>query len=437
MITATPRASKTSSRFLAISLVAIILLIGTSLYGSSASNREFNVRSFGALGNGITKDTKAIQRTIDECALRGGGSVILSGGTFLSGSLILKSGVSLEVRKDAWLQGSADLNDYPVIIARWEGIMRPSRRALISADHADNITICGGGTISADGSTGKWRPPAPRGPMLIEPISCSNVLIHDLTLRQYYMWTVHPTYCTGVSVRNVAFETRLGNSDGIDPDSCRRVVIDSCRFHTGDDNISIKSGKGIEGAQQGIPCEDITISNCLFEWGISSIALGSELSGGIRNVHILNCRCVGGSAALYLKTRAGRGGYVEDVVAENLDVGPEPLLLLETSYRYTPDTQGILGIEGITCFRNITVKNVQFNGKKAVTVLGAAEKPVDGLLLESIRGTCQDSWILSNAKNVHLRDICLTGFLGSSFLLDNVKGTGFDDFSVSPPPTPR
>jgi hypothetical protein len=431
------KTSDTSSRCLVLSLVAIILLTGAYLHGSSSSNREFNVRSFGALGNGIAKDTKAIQRAIDECALHGGGAVILSGGTFLSGSLILKSGVSLEVRKDACLQGSADLNDYPVIIARWEGVLRPSRRALISADHADSITICGGGTISADGSTGKWRPPAPRGPMLIEPISCSNVLIHDLTLRQYYMWTVHPTYCTGVTIRNVAFETRLGNSDGIDPDSCRRVVIDSCRFHTGDDNISIKSGKGIEGAQQGIPCEDITISNCLFEWGISSIALGSELSGGIRNVHILNCRCIGGSAALYLKTRAGRGGYVEDVVAENLDVGPEPLLLLETTYKYTPDTHGILGLDGITCFRNITVKNVQFNGRKAVTVRGDSEKPVDGLHLENIRGTCQDPWILSNAKNVNLWDIRLTGFKGSSLLLDNVKGTGFNDFSVSPPPTPR
>ena len=434
---AAPRAFDTSRHCLTIPLAVIVLLAGVSAFGSTSFRREFDVRSFGAIGNGVAKDTKAIQRAIDECSRDGGGSVILSGGTFLSGSLVLKSGVTLEVRKDAWLQGSPDLNDYPVIITRWEGSMRPSRRALISADHADNITICGGGTISADGATGKWRPPAPRGPMLIEPVSCNRVLIRDLTLHQYYMWTIHPTYCTGVTIRNVVFETRLGNSDGIDPDSCRGVVIDSCRFHTGDDNISVKSGKGIEGASQGIPCEDITISNCLFEWGISSIALGSDLSGGIRHVRIRDCRCMGGVAALYIKTRAGRGGFVEDVEAENLDVGPEPLLLIETTYKYTPDPKGIPGIGGITSFRNITVKNSHFIGQKAVTVMGTPEKPVDGLTLENISGTCRNPWILSNATNVTLRDIRLTGFQGPSLLLDHTEGTGLDDFPAGPPPTPR
>ena len=261
---------------------------------------------------------------------------------------------------------------------------------------------------------------------MIEPIECKNVRLDGMTLRGNQIWTVHPTYCQNVAISNLIIQTTNWNSDGIDPDSCRHVTIDHCSFETGDDSIAIKSGKGQEGVRVARPSEDITISNCIFIKGYCSIALGSEVSGGIRNVHIQHCIFREGRSALYLKSCPGRAGYIRNVTAEDLDVGPEPLLDIDTDYNGNPDVQGVSGPSGLTKLENIAINNVRIHGKKAVTFVAAADNPAVGLTLSNITAACVQPWIFKNVKGVTLKGIRVTGLEKEFLSLENASGAGLD-----------
>jgi len=307
--------------------------------------------------------------------------------------------------------------------ARWEGRQADCHRALISAEHAEDIAITGAGIISGNPVVGPLRDP--RGPAVVEMIECGNVRVEGVRLKSTRIWTLHPAYCHDVRIEGVTFETTGANSDGIDPDSCQRVVIDGCIFTTDDDNIAIKSGKGLEGVKVGRPCEDILITNCTFIKGYTSIALGSELSGGIRRVRITHCTFKKGLAALQLKSRPGRAGYVEDLVAEDLVVGPEPLLEINNNYSFNADAQGVPGPDGLTRFQNIRISDVKLSAKNLMNISGTTEKPVDGLQISRVTGTCQRGSVLENARNVVLTGIQLEGITGPQYLTNNVQGTGF------------
>lgn len=388
------------------------------------AHAAFSVRDFGARGDGTNVDTVAIQKALDEAGRRGG-EVVLPAGRYVSGSLVLPSHTTLRLERGAALLGSGEKKDYPLVTARWEGIDRECHRSLLWAEKAEDLAIVGEGTIEGNPVVGKLR--NPRGPPVIEFRECDWVRVEGVTLRSTRMWTLHPTYCRDVIVKGVTFETSSANSDGIDPDSCQRVHIEGCTFTTGDDGIAIKSGKGQEGARIGRPCEDIVITNCTFKKGYTSIAFGSELSGGIRRVRISNCTFGEAKvAALQFKARPGRGGYVEDVVAEHLTVGPAPLLEMTTSYSYNPDPQGIPGVDGHTLFRNIRISDVKIEAKRLMSVTGTPEKPVEDLLITRVSGTCQQASSLQNVRNVALSNLHLEGVKGPQFLTNNVTGTGFE-----------
>ena len=386
--------------------------------------RKFSVTDFGASGDGKTKDTAAIQKAIDACAQAGGGEVDFPPGAYLTGSIDLKSHVHLVLPRGTVIQGSGDPADYPLATARWEGEEEPAYLALIRASHAVDIAITGSGVIQGDPAIGKLRDP--RAPTLIEPIECKNIRLDGMTLHSNKIWTLHPTYCQDVAISNLIIQSTGANGDGIDPDSCEHVSIDHCSFETADDNIAIKSGKGQEGVRVGRPSEDITITNCTFITGYCSIAFGSELSGGISNVRISHCFFKQGRCALYLKSRPGRAGYIKDVTADDLEVGPEPLLDIDINYKYTPDNQGVPGPAGLTKFQNITITNARIHGDKAVTVIATVENPADGISLSNITGTCVQPWIFQNATAVTLKDIHVTGFQADFLSLENTSGTGLD-----------
>jgi polygalacturonase len=408
-----------------VAAVRLALSVPGCLYGQAVpAAQKFSVSDFGASGNGKTKDTAAIQKAVDACARAGGGEVDFPAGTYLTGSIDLKSHVHLVLAQEAVIQGSGNPADYPLATARWEGTEQPAYLALIRASNAEDIAITGSGVIQGDMAIGKLR--NPRAPTLIEPIECKNVRLDGMTLHGNRIWTVHPTYCQDVAISNLIIQTTGANSDGIDPDSCRQVTIDHCSFETDDDNIAIKSGKGQEGVRVGRPSEDIIITNCTFIKGYCSIAFGSELSGGIRNVHIQHCTFKQGRCALYLKSRPGRAGYIKDVTADDLEVGPEPLLEIDINYQYTPDAQGVPGPAGLTKFQNITINNARIHGEKAVTVVATAENPADGITLSNITGTCVQPWIFKNATGVTLKDIHVSGFEKDFLSLENTSGTGLD-----------
>jgi polygalacturonase len=413
-------------------------LLSASIFNlSAAPSIRVSVRDFGAVGDGKTPDTAAIRKAMDTVASQGGGEVLIPAGRYVSGSLVMKSHTTLHLDAGATLLGSSKRDDYPIVTARWEGRETNCHRALISAERAEDIAITGAGVIEGNPAVGLLR--NPRGPAVIEMVGCGKLRVEGVTLKSFRMWTLHPAYCHDVRIAGVTFDTAGANSDGIDPDSCQRVVIDGCTFTTGDDNIAIKSGKGQEGVRVGRPCEDILITNCTFIKGYVSIALGSELSGGIRRVRISHCTFKHGLAALQLKSRSGRAGYVEDVTADHLVVGPEPLLEINNNYRFNPDPQGVPGAEGLTLFKNIRISDVQIASTNLMTIDGTAEKPVDGLQISRVTGTCQRGSVLQNVRNVALTDIRLEGITGPHYFTNNVGGTGLAGAAAleEPPPQTR
>ena len=391
---------------------------------SEEAHGSYNVRDYGAVADDKTIDTAAIQKAIDTAAAAGGGEVFLPPGTYRAGSLELKSHVTLRLDAGAVIHGSAAATDYPLVTARWEGIQRECHQALIFAHNAEDIAITGSGAILGDGKVGKLR--GPRGPTLIEPSNCKNVRLSGVTIGNIGVWTLHPTYCQGVMVSNVTFDSKGKNSDGMDPDSCQGVVIDHCTFSAGDDDIAIKSGKGQEGVKIGMPTNDISINNCTFSKGHAGVALGSELSGGISGVKIANCKFSGVKEAIYMKSCPGRAGYVRDVQASNLTVTDAALLLIQTTYHSNPDSQGVPGDAGLTSFGSIAISDVHADSKRLVTVQATPERPVDGLALSNISGSCKEGFVICNAKAVVLKNIKLDGMKDAALYTQNAQGTGLE-----------
>jgi polygalacturonase len=300
-----------------IHLAAMVFILlgqaGCALFSSTGHN----VRTFGAAGDGTTKDTVAFQNAINACAAANGGEVVVPAGNYLIGSIELKSYVTLRLEKGAHLMGSPDLDDYPVTKIRWEGHWVDGHRGLIFAQTADHIGIVGPGKIT--GNPLLVGREMPRRPVLIEPITCLAVRLEGFATEHRNMWSIHPTYCNGVTAKNLFIRSTGGNGDGIDVDSCIHVRIENCDIATGDDCIAIKSGRGMEGYRLARPTEDVLISGCTLSDSIfACIGIGSETSGGIRDVRIEHCKFTHAkSYAIYIKSNSDRGAFIENISARD------------------------------------------------------------------------------------------------------------------------
>ncbi len=412
---------------------AVLFAFGSASLAYAAT---YNVRAFGATGDGATKDTRAFQKALDTCAVNGGGDVIVPAGNYLIGSIQLGQHTILRLEKDSHLVGSPDLDDYPIIDARWEGRTLPGHRALIYATNVEGIGIVGPGTIEGNAATAASNRP-PRGTPVIEPINCTHVLWEGFAVRQPgNNWATHPTYCTEVTIRDLDI---VGARDGIDIDSCRRVHIEGCTIETGDDSISIKSGRGMDGARLGWTTEDVTIAHCrLTGRRFACIGLGSELSAGVRNLRIEHCTLKAATHAIYLKTRIGRAGVNENIFADDLDVLGGDFLrinLVKGGNANTADDP-VEGEIGYPSARNLRFTNIRLQNAKAVVVGTevSAVKPVDSLELANVTGTCSAGLMLANMKNVVLKDIKVAGFKAPLLGLVNVSGTGLDGAVAIPAP---
>jgi polygalacturonase len=420
---------------------------------------HLNVRDLGATGDGKIKDTLAIQQALDRCSVLGGGEVLIPPGEYLTGPLVLRSDTTLRIEEGASLLGSPDIADYPMTQVRWEGRWIKGYGAFISAQSAENITIIGKGKIiaspaikgrvvHADGSPMVYtRPPAGapprnpdgptnvarqdiiRNPALMEFIYCKNLLVQDVFTQGNDMWSTHPVYCENVTFRNVAIH---GGADGIDVDSCKRVVIEGCEFDTRDDCISLKSGRGMEANVIGVVCEDVRISNCTFNDAVwACIGIGSETSGGIRNVLVEHCKCLGAHThAIYIKSRPGRGAFIEDITMNDLEVSNTKLGFLRINILNSglQDPNPVPGLDGIPTIRNYKFSNIRVTD---VPVLVQAneihpDKPLDGFSLINVTGTCSKGILLANMKHVELKNIKVTGFSGPLLSTQNVTGKGLE-----------
>lgn len=287
-----------------------------------------NVLDFGAVRDGSRLTTEAIQAAIDAAAAAGGGRVVIPAGKYLSGSIRLRSNIELYLDAGATLVGATDVKAFPLIQSRWEGPrVPPIHEALISGEDLENVTIRGRGTI--DGNGAFWwdlvkkeqaTEMGYRRPRLIRLVNCRNVLIEGLRLINSPAWTVNPTACENVVISRLTIQNPPDspNTDGINPDSCSNVRISDCTVDVGDDCVTIKSGKEDDGRRELRPCENIVITNCTMLHGHGGVVIGSEMSGGVRNIAISNCVFVGTDRGIRIKTRRGRGNAVEDIRVSNI-----------------------------------------------------------------------------------------------------------------------
>jgi polygalacturonase len=286
----------------------------------------YDVTQYGAVGDGKTPATSAIQSAIDACGRAGGGTVVVPAGTFIIAPIVLRSRVTLHLVAGAILKATDDADQFPEWVSDWEGASAvKARQPLIGGEGLHDVALTGRGTIDGTGSV--WwkrqfaaRPGDAQRPLLVRFVTCNNLLIEGLTFINSPMWTISPLACdnvniTGITIRN---PPESPNTDGINPDSCRNVRISNCHIDVGDDCITIKSGKETDGRQQLRPCQNITITNCTLVHGHGGVVIGSEMTGCVRNVAISNCIFVGTDRGIRFKARRGRGGVVEDVRASNL-----------------------------------------------------------------------------------------------------------------------
>ncbi len=359
-----------------------------------------SVKDWGAAGDACTLDTQAIQRTIDTTSKAGGGTVFFPAGKYLSGTIFLRTNITLHLEAGAILLGSQDPADYPVIDGRWEGADRKTYAPLIAGDDLNNIAVVGRGLIDGQGSTWwdlhrqkKLAYPRPR---LIGFTGCRNVLIEGITATNSPSWTINPVRCENVNIDKVTIDNPPDspNTDGINPDSCRNVHISNCYVNAGDDCVTLKSGTEDNGRANLIPCENITITNCIMGRGHGGVVIGSEMSGGVRRVVISNCVFTGTDRGIRMKSRRGRGGVIEDIRVNNI-IMENVLCPLTMNLYYAPGAWGNKSnadknphpvSEGTPCFRNIHLSQITAREVKyaAAFLFGLAEMPLQNISLHDI-----------------------------------------------------
>ena len=396
---------------------------------ASATGLRLDPREFGAKGDGTTKDTQALQMALDRCAVLGGGQVVVPAGVYLTGAIRIGSSTTLVLDEGATLQGSPDLIDYPVVQVRWEGRWTPGYIGLVWAQGARDVAIAGKGRIlgskAIPGRVDKAS--GLRHPALLEFVDVQGLTVTDVYTEQNSMWSTHPVYCDDVLFRGVTIN---GGADGIDVDSCRRVVIEHCTFDTVDDCISLKSGRGMEGAVIGRPTEDVRISDCSFRdhrW--ACIGIGSETSGGVRRVLVERCKCLAAyTFAIYIKSRPGRGAFIEDILMRDLEVSGAQGGFLRLNFLDSgkQDPFPVAGLEGIPTVRNFTFERIKVTDApvlvEAVNI--HPDKPLDGFTMRNITGTAGKGMTLANMKNVTLDKIDVTVATGPKLAISNVTGRG-------------
>ena len=410
----------------------------------------------GAKADGKTLNTMLINHTVDRLSQAGGGTLFFPAGTYLTGAIRLKSNITLELEAGATLLFSDNFDDYlPFMEVRHEGVMMKSFSPLISAMDAENITIKGEGTLDGQGKAwwteffriyvdlekngmrelNKYQPRWEREndvealyaetnedwhgtlkrrffrPPFIQPVRCRRVRIEGVKIINSPFWTVNPEFCdnvvvTGVTIHNVPSP----NTDGINPESCRNVHISDCHISVGDDCITLKSGRDAQARRLGVPCENITITNCTMLSGHGGVVIGSEMSGSVRKVTISNCVFDGTDRGIRIKSTRGRGGVVEDIRVSNIIMSniKREAVVLNLKYSEMPVEPMS---ERTPLFRDISISGLTAVGVKTpVKIVGLEEAPVTDIILRDINvKNAREKCIFENCERIRLTDVIVNG----------------------------
>lgn len=439
-----------------------------------------SILKFGAVADGLTLNTNAINKAIEASNKNGGGVVLVPSGFWLTGPIVLKSNVNLHIVRDAVLQFTSDFNQYPLGEGNWEGVPAYRNQSPISATNAQNIAITGtgiadgngdywrmvkkdkltenqwkikiasGGVLSEDKKT--WFPSekSAKGnkvknagvitagvtkkdvedykdflrPNLVVLTKCKVVLLEGVTFQNSPAWNLHPFMCENLTVRNVYAKNPwyAQNGDGIDIESCKNFIIEKSTFDVGDDGICIKSGKDAEGRKRAMPTENGIIRNCVVYHAHGGFVIGSEMSGGAKNLYVSNCSFIGTDIGLRFKTTRGRGGVVEKIYINNInmkDIVGEAILFdmyyaakdpvpLAGEKREPPVVEFKTVDESTPIFKDFYVKNIVCNGaEKAVFIRGIPEMQIKNINLENMVLQAKKGFDIQEANGVNIKNVVL------------------------------
>jgi len=437
-----------------------------------------SIKKYGAVSDGNTLNTKSINATIDALSKKGGGVVLIPSGLWLTGPVVLKNNINLHLAAGATLLFTADKNEYPLIQANWEGLPQMRNQSPISATNASNIAITGAGIIDGNGdgwrmvkkdklNETQWKKLVESGgilsgdkktwypsektlkgsqlqnpgvispekdaafyesikdflrPNLVLLTSCKYVLLEGVAFQNSPAWCLHPLMCENLTVRNVFVKNPwyAQNGDGIDAESCKNVLIENSVFDVGDDALCMKSGRDAEGRKRGMPIENVVIRNCTVYAAHGGFVIGSEMSGGARNIYVNNCTFIGTDIGLRFKTTRGRGGIVENIFIKDIymkDIPAEAILF--DMYYMAKDPVALVGEkrelpkvelkpldETTPQFKNFHISNVYCNGaEKAIFIRGLPEMHVKDIVLENMVFQAKKGMDIQEASNISFKNI--------------------------------
>jgi polygalacturonase len=441
-------------------------------------NDTTSIVSFGAKGDGITLNTQSINKTIASVSQKGGGVVLIPSGLWLSGPIELKSNVNLHLKRDAILQFTDDFNQYKLVQGNWEGQPAWRNQSPISGVNLENIAITGTGII--DGNGGAWRMvkkdkltetqwktlvasggvvradgkmwyPSEKTvkgsntknagvieagktaadyedikdflrPNLLVLTSCKKVLLEGVTFQNSPAWNLHPLLCEDLTLRNLQVKNPwfAQNGDGVDVESCKNVLIEGSTFDVGDDGICIKSGRDEAGRKRGVPTENVIVRNNVVYHAHGGFVIGSEMSGGAKNIWVYDCSFIGTDIGLRFKTTRGRGGVVENIYINNInmiDIPGEAILFdmyyaavdpvpLAGEKREAIKTVTVPVTEATPQFKNFYIKDVVANGaEKAIFFRGLPEMNIKDIHLENVTIKAKKGIEIIEAAGIFLKNV--------------------------------
>ena len=437
-----------------------------------------NIVKHGAVSNGYTLNTKSINATIEALAIKGGGVVFIPAGLWLTGPLVLKSNINLHLANGATLLFTGDFNEYPLAKANWEGLPQMRNQSPLSATDASNIAITGKGIIDGNGDAWRmvkkeklnesqwkkliasggvisddkkiWYPSEKslKGSKLTNPgvisadrndefynsikdflrpnllllTNCKYILLEGVTFQNSPAWCLHPLMSEHLTVRNITVKNPwyAQNGDGIDVESCKNVLIENSVFDVGDDALCMKSGRDAEGRKRAMPTENVIIRNCTVYSSHGGFVIGSEMSGGVKNIHVSNCTFIGADIGLRFKTTRGRGGVVENIFIKDIymkDIPGEAILFdmyyaardpipLTGEKRELPKVEFLPVGETTPVYKNFHISNVYVNGaEKAIFIRGLPEMHVKEIVLENMVFQSNKGIDVQEASNIVFRNI--------------------------------
>lgn len=431
---------------------------------------EVNIRDFGALSDGVTLNTEAINNAIKAVSSKGGGKVIIPEGLWLTGPVVLLSNVNLYAEKNALIVFSSDTSLYPIIDTSFEGLDTKRCQSPISAMNAENIAITGNGVF--DGAGDRWRPVKKDKmterqwknlvssggkvdengkvwypdagalkasvlmtgqnngqkeitdeewtymkswlrPVMLSIVKSKRILLEGVTFKNSPGWCIHPLSCESLTLNDVkVFNPWYSqNGDALDVESCKNVLVTNCFFDAGDDAICLKSGKDEDGRRRGESCENVIIKNNTVLHGHGGFVIGSEMSGGVRNVYVSGCSFVGTDVGLRFKSTRGRGGVVENIFIDNINMIdiPNDALTMDLYYAVNdfPETPIPDVNEETPVFRNIYISNVLCRGAgRAVYFNGLPEMPLKNIFIKNMTVTnAKKGIVINQASQVNMENI--------------------------------